>query len=203
LSDPPDKKREPGDAAFEAIGWDAGPETLERDLLALYYLYQSNPDTNLAAFEALERIAMHWWDDAIDVDRPDLNFGMEPTTSVPVPWWLVHLIGRSWRNYRKQFPRMKVGQAFLLEGRKRGEHTQLSQFETQRKNCRVALEIAYRICLADQRGQKLSVEAAISEITSKFGISTDAAWSAWKEHGKVIQQTLLSHLREKFPNSSP
>lgn len=195
MSDSRRKIRKAGDAAFEAIGWSEGPHTLERDLLGYYFMYRADPKTTLAAFEALERITAHWWDDDVNVDRPDPDFGLDPTTLVAVPWWVVHLLGRCWNNYRSQRPRPRVGQAFLLEGMKRGEHTQVSKFETLRKRLGIALEIAHRLHLAEDEGKKSSLEDVISEIASEFAVSFDAAWGAWKEHGGEIQRRLHMHLR--------
>ena len=111
-SNPRDQLR-PGDEVFQALGWEGGPEFLDRDLAALLNIYATDPNTNFAAFETLAAIAGYWWSETTQVDRPDPNFGMPPNTPVTVPWWVVHLLGRCWRNYLIE-PGKKAGEAFRL-----------------------------------------------------------------------------------------
>lgn len=184
MTDNDDKRanKKPGDAVFQKIGWEIGPQHIDRDLEALWFLYFSDPGTNLAALETIARIAEHWWDDDVDVDRRDPIFGLQPGKRVPVPWWVVHLIARSWSNYRKD-PTKKLGDAFLVEGGGRGRHKRVSLFDTQLKSMRLALEVADRILSGEQQGNKVSREQAIFDVAEEFGASEGTVKKAFDEFG--------------------
>lgn len=186
MTDNDDKRsnKKPGDAVFQKIGWESGPQHIERDLLGLWYLYQSDPSTNLAALETLARIGGHWWDENVEANRPDPDFGLSPLSVVPVPWWVVHLIGRSWINYRKD-PTERLGEAFLVEGGGRGRHKRVSLLDTKLKSMRLALEVAHRLLNAEQRSDPITREQAFFDIAEEFNASENTVKKAFDEFGDL------------------
>jgi hypothetical protein len=188
-SSEPRRQERAGDAAFDEIGWGEGPEFIERDLLGLWALYCSDPSTNIAAFEAIHRIAVHWWDDRVEADRPDKNFGLNPTASVPVPWWVVHLMGQCWRSYKDNTQRT-VGEAFLLEGGGKGRHKAITQLERQQKEMRLALEIAYRRRAAAKEKPRKNMDTIIQEVATEYALAEDTVRAYWKKHNKSVKSAL-------------
>ncbi len=188
---PRDRLR-PGDEVFRALGWEGGPEFLDRDLAGLFNIYAADPSTNFAAFETLAAIADYWWSDMAQVDRPDPNFGMPPMTPVTVPWWVVHLLGRCWRNYLTE-PGKKAGEAFRLEGGGQGKKRRIDKFLTEHRNRLIALAVAFDRDQAKKDGRSLSVETAVFDVSEKFGIPSDTVWAAWKKHGAVARRSLANY----------
>ncbi len=175
-----EKPSKPGDDVFAEIGWRGGPEYLERDLLGLWRMAQSVPGTlSFAAFEALERVAVHCWDDNVEVDRPDPNFGVEPTTLVEVPWWVVHVLGHYWFNYRTQ-PGAKLAEAFDLEGGGQGKHRKVDLLRTELRDMNLATEFAWK-------RTRMSYEQAMFEVSERFGVSESMIERAWTKHGQKIR----------------
>ncbi len=200
---PRDRLR-PGDEVFRALGWEGGPEFLDRDLAALLNIYATDPNTNFAAFETLAAIAGYWWSETTQVDRPDPNFGMPPNTPVTVPWWVVHLLGRCWRNYLIE-PGKKAGEAFRLEGGGQGKKRRIDKFRTEHRNRLIALAVAFDRDQAKKDGRSLSVETAVFDVSEKFGIPSDTVWAAWKKHGAVARKSLTNFQSygKNLPKSMP
>lgn len=192
----PRKQTKAGEAAFEASGWGEGPGNLERDLLGIWALYLSDPQTNVAAFEAMSRIAQHWWDDRVDIDRPDPNFGIQPLSAVPVPWWIVHLFGHSWRNYRDKSDK-PAGEAFLLEGGGQGKRKAITQLDQRLRELRLTLEIGFRQQQTSKTKPRKSIDEIILEVSNEYGISYDTALAYWKKHRKLIKSALDRNLAKK------
>ena len=204
-SKPTNTRSEPGHAEFDELGWGEGPEHLHRDLVALWCAYRSDPSTNIAAFEAMERIAVHWWDDDVQVDRPDPNFGMPPETMVSVPWWVVHLLGRSWRNYRTSGPGKKAEQAFLLTEPGQGKRPRIDAFNTTLRRRLTALSVAVVLHKAECAGERCSVENAIGKVAETYKIPEDTVRDHWKAHGQEARATLAEYLKQggNFGKSPP
>ena len=204
-SKPKDTRSEPGHAEFDELGWGGGPKHLLRELVALWCVYRNDQSTNIAAFEAMERIAVHCWDDDVQVDRPDPNFGMAPETMVSVPWWVVHLLGRSWRNYRTSGPGKNAERAFLLTEPGQGKRPRIDTFNATLQRRLTALSVAVVLHKAECAGDKCSVESAIGNVTANYGIPEDTVRDHWKAHGREARATLAEHLKKggNFGKSPP
>ncbi len=194
-SKPKDTRSEPGHAELDELGWGGGHEHLLQDLAAFWCVYVSDTSTNVAAFEALERIAVHCWDDEVQVDRPDPNFGMPPETMVSVPWWVVHLLGRSWKNYRTSGPGKNAERAFLLTEPGQGKRPRIDTFNTTLQRRRTALSVAMVLDKARSAGERCSVENAIGEVAETYEIREDTVRDHWKAHGQEARATLVEHLK--------
>lgn len=189
-----DHPQRPGDKVFDDLGWGGGPEFIERDLTALFSFYASDPKTLYAAFESLERICQHWWDDEVAAERPDPQFGLPPLSCVPVPWWIVHLLGKAWMNYKPAPQGTTIGEALGLEGGGQGKRPQRQLFETKLRDMNLALEVAHRIESVADEGQRESVEKAIAEVAEQFGHKERRVRAAWdKEKGTVRKSLVRFH----------
>lgn len=190
------KQNEAGEAAFEAIDWGEGPEFIKRDLLGAWFLHRSDPKTTQAAFEALYMLSQYWWDDEVKVPRPDPDFGLDPLTTVPVPWWAIHLIGHCWRRYINS-PEKTLGEAFLLEGGGKGKRKVKTRFDQQLREKLLTLEIAYLQKMAAKQRPRKSVETIIHEVSDEYGLAEDTVRGYWKKHGKDVKLALNRNLAKK------
>ncbi len=112
MGDDTPEKDLPGRQVMEALGWEAGPEQLERDLEAFYHSFVAEGRQHTeAAFSAISEIALHHWHTA---GRQEAEFGgLDPLSRIPVPWWILWALSTGWSEYIDAKGTVTLGKAHL------------------------------------------------------------------------------------------
>jgi len=175
---------ESGDALYELIDLQTGPKAFKRDLFLYWKVYLVNPTTSIAAFEALYRIGMHYWDDDVDVKRNNENFGMDPLSEVCVPWWVVHILGKLYKSYLTAGPGVTFGESMKMEGGGQGKHQAKAELEKNVRDAALAGEVKSR----KSTSKELSYEKIYEQISEEVpDVSPDMVKRAWLKFSPVLK----------------
>jgi len=191
LEDDKINRQSPREYVLQKVGWKGGTEYLDRDLIGLWNLFASDTTTNLAAFEALYRIGQHWHDDAVRVDRPDSQFGLDPHTGITVPWWVIHVIGHRWWEYMST-PGAKFAEISGLEGGGQGKRRKVNTIGTVIDQFYVACAVVIERLECERKGKKISVESAAMNIGERFDLNSDTVAAHYKKFKDEAQRSIES-----------
>lgn len=190
-TDHPSSIKKPGEAAFNAMGYHKGPETLDRDLGRYWEAFQGTPGHDVASYYAFTSIIMimaAWSKHSKSLPDPDPEWGLPPQDRVPVPWWVVNVLTTAWLRYLSAGPGVTMGEAFRLEGGGQGKRKYRDVIEKYTRDWKLALDVWHFHQEKKFEGKPISIkDKAIPEIAERTGLGEDVVRRAWNTHKEMVK----------------
>ncbi len=187
-------KSQPPDDGTEALSQESLTLSQRTTLNAIRQLYNLTTDNSsrrqasLSAFEALFLLRGFWAFDAPPGEYPDAEHSAHDM--IPVPWWIVDILGRRWRRYMDAPERSSLGEALGLEGGGQGKQPAKREWEKYLRDLRLAIAVAELRNQHFQKGKRLSLEKAFERVATMAQSSEDIVRMAWRKHGPNVKASL-------------
>ena len=148
----------------------------------------SKRQNSLSAFEALGLLREFWATNAPPGEYPDAEHAAHYT--IPVPWWIVDILGPGWQRYMGSPERSTLGEALGIEGGGQGKHPAKREWTNYLRDLNLAIAVAEFRNQNFQRGKRLSLEKARKRVATYADCSEDMVIRAWKKHGPKVKASL-------------
>ncbi len=187
-------KSQPPDDETEALSEESLTWSQRTTLNAIPQLYNlttenaSQRQNSLSAFEALGLLREFWATNAPPGEYPDAEHAAHYT--IPVPWWIVDILGRGWHQYMDALERSTLGETLGLEGGGQGKQPAKREWARYLRDLRLAIAVAELRNQHFQKGKRLSLEKAFGLVATKAQSSEDIVRIAWRKLGPVVKASL-------------
>ena len=187
-------KSQPPDDETEALSEESLTWSQRTTLNAIRQMYNlttenaSQRQDTLSAFEAVFLLRGLWAFDAPPGEYPDAEHSAH--YMIPVPWWIVDILGRGWHRYMAAPELSTLGEALGLEGGGQGKHPAKREWAKNLRDLRLAIAVAELRNQHFQKGKRLSLEKAFGLVATMAESSEDIVRIAWRKLGPKVKASL-------------